>query len=134
MRWDDLVERWTARLLADPALLAALGGNHLYPGQASRPVKIPSVEYLIVGDRETELFDAIRLQVDIFARGLRKAATIERRIRILTHRDVAQDLDGERGWMRYVDSRSVGFPSDPGVVHRILDFDVAMIREMYLTP
>ena len=45
-----------------------------------------------------------------------------------------QDLEGERCWMRFTGGRTVNYPADPGVVHRILDFEIEMIREQYLTP
>lgn len=128
MRWDWLAEALTAKWLADARLVAALGGNQVFPGQASRPVRVPSVEYLFVGDREGETFNRLRLQVDYWAKGLKAAATLERRLRVVTHGETGQVLDGERCWLRYVDSRSVAFPADLGVVHRILDFDVELTR------
>ena len=132
MRWDELLPAWVARLLADPELVDLLEGEGaIYPAQAARPVRIPSVEYLTVLDRESELFNPVGLQVDVFARGLDLEARIERRIRMLSHHDTRQDLDGERVWLRYLDSRTVDFPSDPGVVHRILDFELEAIRERY---
>jgi hypothetical protein len=131
MRWDALMEGWTARLLADTALVVYLGGPHLYPAQATRPVRVPSVEYLISDDRESELWNHVRVQVDIFAKGMRNAAHIERRIRTLTHRDVGQVLDGERLWMRFEDARTIDFPSQPGVVHRMLEFTMDAARERY---
>lgn len=128
MRWDAIIPDWIERLLADAALIQHLEGPRIYPANASRPVKVPSVEYLMVGDRPTEIFSEIQVQVDVFARGLRVAGLIEKRIRLLTHKDVAQDLGGERMWLQYQDSRHVEFPSDPGVTHRILDFQFTPAR------
>lgn len=134
MRWDYVIEFWTARLLADAALTSVMGySGFVYPGQAARPVKVPSIEYLMMGDVEEELFNPIQVQVDFWARGIKKAAQIERRIRVLTHSDVAQDLGGERMWLRYQDARTTDYPADPGVVHRILDFQFEPIREKYAT-
>jgi len=133
MRWDALLEGWTARMLADATLVGLLGGDHLYPGQASRPVRVPSVEYLMVGDRESELFNQVAVQVDLWARGITLAAQIERRIRALTHADVGQDLDGERVWLRYREGRTVDYPADPGVIHRVLEFEFEAVRAQYTT-
>jgi len=135
MRWDFVIEHWTARLIGDAALTSVLGASGLiYPAQASRPVKVPSVEYQLLGDRETENFNPLSVQVDFWAKGIKKAAQIERRIRILTHRDVAQDLGGERMWLQYIDGRSLEYPAEPGVEHRSLDFLFTPLREQLLVP
>lgn len=134
MRWDQTCEAWTARLTADAPLESILGkAGRIYAAQAARPVTIPSVEYLLVSDREEEWLNPIGVQVDFWARGLRKAAQIERRIRLLTHSDVAQYLDGERIWMQFLDARTVEYPAEAGVVHRILDFMFTPVREKYVT-
>ena len=128
MRWDSVIPEWVNRLLDDTALVQHLEGPRIYPANANRPVKVPSVEYLMISDRPTEIFSEIQVQVDVFARGLRVAGLIEKRIRLVTHHDVGQDLAGERLWLQYQDSRTVDFPSDPGVVHRILDFQFTPVR------
>jgi hypothetical protein len=134
MRWPFVIEKWTERLSDDQGLESVLGGKgRIYPGQATRPVQIPSVEYLIVGDREDELFNPILVQVDFWARGIKKASQIERRLRLLTHRDVAQELGDERLWMQYLDSRSIEYTADPGVAHRQVDFRFTPLKEQYAT-
>lgn len=134
MRWDFVLEFWTARLLADAALESVMGSaTYIYPASAARPVSIPSIEYLMIGDVEEELFNPITVQVDFWVRGIKKAAQVERRIRVLTHSDVGQDLGGERMWLRYLDSRTVEYTAEKGVVHRILDFRFEPIREKYAT-
>lgn len=127
MRWPWLVEAWTARLLADPALLQLLGGRHLYAMGSTRAIRIPSVQYLVVTDREEETFAPVRVQVDCWARTLSLEAQIERRIRALTHRNVFQMLEGERVLMRYMDGRTMPSPR-AGVVHRSLDFELEAVR------
>ena len=122
MMWDVVVSAWVALLEGDAALVAALGGEHVYPAQASRKVRIPSVEWSLVGDREEESFNPITLQADYFAKSVAQAVVIERRIRQLTHRDTSRELGGHRMWTRYLDSRSHDYPAEPGVVHRSLDF------------
>ena len=127
MRWDFVVIEWADRLAGDAAFMSLCQGNWRV-ASASTPVKIPSVEYLMTGDTESENFNAIRVQVDIFARGIRNAGLIEKRVRLLTHRDVGQVLGGERMWLQYQDARTVDFPSDPGVIHRIVDFQFTPLR------
>jgi hypothetical protein len=136
VRWDFIVEHWLARLVADPALISVMGSGSgwIGPSQASKPVKVPSIEYTLVYDTEAELFNRIGVQVDLWARGLAKAGQIERRVRRLTHRTVAQELGGERLWMRYQDSRTLDYPNDPGVFHRQVDFEFEAVVEEPATP
>jgi hypothetical protein len=113
-------------------LVTALGGEHIYPAQASRPVRVPSVEYTLpFFDREEENHNPIDIQVDYWARGVARAATIEARIRALTHRDTARELGGYRMWTLYLDSRSHDYPADPGVFHRSLDIRLAPLRSKF---
>ena len=128
MRWDFVIPEWVDRLINDAALVQHLEGRNVFPANANRPVKVPSVEYLMISDRPTEIFSEIQVQVDIFARGIRLAGLIEKRIKLLTHHDVGQDLGGERMWLQHTDSRQVDFPSDPGVIHRIVDFQFTPVR------
>jgi hypothetical protein len=133
MRWDFVIEHWITRLQADAALVSLMNSSvFVFPGQAFKAVKIPSIEYSIVGDREEELFNPIQVQVDFWQRGIKKAAQTERRIRMLTHSDVGQDLAGERLWMRYLDSRTTEYPAELGVVHKVLDFLFEPMREKYV--
>ena len=133
MRWDFVIEFWKARLEADAALISVMGSSvFVYAAQAAKPVKVPSIEYLIVGDREEELFNPIQVQVDFWVKGIKKAAQIERRIRLLTHSDVGQELGGERMWLRYLDSRTTEYPAELGVVHKTLDFLFEPMREKYV--
>lgn len=131
MRWDTVLPLLVARWNADTTLTNALGGAHIYPAQASRPVKIPSIEYLILGNPEGESFGTIRLRVDFWAKGMALTGVIEKRLYVLTHKDVAQVLGTERLWMRYVDGRTLDYEADPGVTHRALDFEIETVRLKY---
>jgi hypothetical protein len=138
MMWDVVLPAWVALLEADEPLIELLGGAHIYPASAARKVRVPSVEYSIVDDRETELFNPMRVQVDYWARGLEAAAAIERRIRMVTHRDVARELEvdeyeGLRLWTRYMDSRTHPYPAEQGVVHRSMDFQIEPVRARFHT-
>lgn len=138
MMWDKVVPAWLDLLEADAVLAAALGldadgGIPIYPAQAARPVRVPSVEWFgPVVDIEGETFNPITVQVDYWARGVAKAAAIERRIREITHRDTARVVGGYRMWTQYEDSRSHDYPADPGVIHRSLDFMFTPLRDKYV--
>jgi hypothetical protein len=133
MRWDYFIEFWTARLLADPALVSVMGrAAFIYPAQSARAVIVPSIEYTLISDTESELFNPIGIQVDLWAKGIKKAAQVERRIRVLTNGDVGQDLGGERVWMQYRDARTLDYPKDAEVIHRTLDFEFEAVRGKYV--
>lgn len=134
MIWPTVIANWTAALLDDAALVDTLGGRHIYPAQAARPVRVPSVEYLTTSDREEENFNPIFIQVDFWARGMDQAATIEERLRSITHRDTARSWtpDGLRLWTQYVDARTLPYPKDPGVVYRSMDFRFAGVRSVLM--
>ena len=132
MMWDVVLPIWLDLLEADAELIADLGGSYIYPAQAARPVRIPSVEYTLpFSDMEEENFNPFTVQVDYWARGVPKAAAIERRIREITHRDTAREIGGYRMWTQYEDSRSHEYPAELGVVHRSLDFRFTPLRDMY---
>lgn len=137
MKWDAVVKAMRTALLADAQLVAALGtdgnGNApIYPASASRPVHVPSVEYFMVFDRERESLNPIMIQIDYFARGIAKAAIIERRIRSVLHRDRRRTFAGSDCATLYEDGRDHDYP-ETGVVHRSLDFRFEPVREKYDT-
>ena len=132
MMWDVVLPAWLDLLEADADLIAELGGSYIYPAQSARPVRVPSVEYTLpITDIEEENFNPITVQVDYWARGAPKAAAIERRIRLITHRDTARVVGGCRMWTQYLDSRSHEYPAELGVVHRSLDVRLTPVRLKY---
>lgn len=131
MWWDVLLPLWMARLSADTALVTLLGGDHIYPADAAKKVRIPSVQYLANSDRDRESFNVIDVQLDFWAKGTKQAGEIERRLRLLSHRDVGQQLGEYRVFLRYLDGRTLPYPAEPGVVHKQLDFTLELIRQQY---
>lgn len=134
MRWDVIIAAWLERLLADAPLTSALDGNNVFPASANRPVGIPSVEYLFIGDREEELFNPFQIQVDFWCRGIKLAARVEQRLRLLSHKDTMQELGGEQLWITYLDGRQIEYPADPGVIHKSIDFEFKPFRDKYVSP
>ena len=136
MMWDEVIPAWLNLLESDATLTGVLGTDAdgfvpIYPASAGRPVRVPSVEYYFVSDTESELFNPIRVQVDYWAKGIGRAAVIERRVRLLTHRDTSRELGAHRMWTRYLDSRSHDYPADPGVVHRSMDVLFEPLRHRF---
>jgi hypothetical protein len=131
VRWPFVIEFWTARIYADAALLSVMGTRPwLFAAQSARPVKVPSIEYLMIGDTEEENFNPILVQVDLWAPAA-KAKQIEQRIHNLTHRNVSQDLGGEWVWLRKLDYRTGSYDGpEKGVIHRILDYEFKPVKQL----
>jgi hypothetical protein len=120
---------WLTRLNADTTLNTLMGAGWLYPAGANRPVKVPSGEYSYSGNPDTEVFDPVFVRLDLFVQGSVKCGQVEQRIRDISHRKTAQTVGALRGWIRYLDSRDLDFPSTPGVVHRALDWTLETVRD-----
>jgi hypothetical protein len=133
MQWDAIAPALYEVLAADAELVAALGGAFIYPAQSSRPAKVPSVEYIMLGDVEREIFNRIIIQFDFWARGLPAAAAIEFRLRCLAD-DVAQELQGIPCSISFVDATTIAYPADPGVLHRAIQMEFEIVRRRYATP
>ena len=139
MMWDVVANAWVALVRADSVLATVLAPTatetgvtlHVYPAQAARPVRIPSVEYSFVSDTHDETFNSLIMQVDYWALNDAQARVIERRLRRITHRDTARTLGGHRMWTQYIDARSHQYTAKLGVVHRSLDFEMTPLREQY---
>jgi hypothetical protein len=95
-------------------------------------VRVPSVEWLIVSDTLTEVFNPITLQLDYWARHPTQAATIERRLRNRLHRATRRTLEGMDMSTTYEDSLTLESPM-PGVIHRALRFRIEPVRQRAAT-
>lgn len=129
---DQLMKGWLARLNADEELEDLLGGTgRIVVASASQAVTIPSVEWMLYGDTEGESFNRVFVRLDLFIKGAVLCGDVEARIRAISHRDTSQMIGTIRGWIRYLDKRDMDFPSQPGVVHRALDFSLEAVRTKY---
>lgn len=129
MKWLDVVDAMVAALEADGELTTALGGPHIYVAVAGRTIRVPSIEYTAVADTLEENTEPVLLQLDLYARGTEAVATIERRVRIVLHRDLPYMLGALAVWGRLQGARSLDFPSDGEVRYRSLDFEFETARE-----
>lgn len=128
MIWDRIILDFVLpSLRGDAELTAAIGGaQHIYTAQSTRPVRVPSVEWLVLDDVLQEVMNPIRLQVDYWAPHPGVAATIERRIRAVLHRDTRRTVAGINMATLYEDSWTPDAPT--GVIHRSLRFRLEPVR------
>lgn len=129
MIWDRVVLDWMLPTLRnDAALVAAIGGaEHIYTAQSTRPVRVPSVEWLVLDDALEEVMNPIRVQIDYWASNPGQIAKIERRIRAVLHRDTRRKVAGIDMATLY-DSSFTPESEMPGVIHRLLRFRFEPVR------
>lgn len=128
MIWPEVITEVVIPMLeADDLLTDELGGFRVYMAQASRPVQIPSVEWLIVSDRLTETLNQVQVQFDYWANSAGQAAVIEERLRSLLHRDRYRTFGDLKMAILYDDSHTHEF-AKPGVIHRSLRFRFDVVR------
>lgn len=117
-----------ALLEADTTLIAALGGPYIFEAQSTRPVRVPSVEWLITGDVEEEVFNPITVQFDYWA-SLTIAPVVERRLRArLTRQGRFRRLGDIYMATLYEDAFEIEYPAAPGIKHKALRYRMIPLR------
>lgn len=130
MLWDQVMGNAIIPLLEEDVELVGptgLDGAHIYHAGASRPVRIPSVEWLIVDEQEEEVMNPIDVQFDIFAREP-QCTVIERRMRARLTRFVHRSFGGLNMATLFLDSFTLEFPSIAGVTHKALRYRFRPVR------
>ena len=140
MRWDEVMEAVEAYLNADALLVGEMGGSlKIWPAETSRTVQYPSIEWTVTTDIETEVFNPVLVQFDIYAPAnyttgktpQQVCAAIERRLRrLLGERRGMRDIGGVQMLMSFSDARTFPVP-EPDVFARQVDFLFEPIRERY---
>lgn len=120
MSWPVAIKAVITALEADPVLGSIEGLSIYRHGEFTAP-KVPGIAWIIVSDLKAENTNPIRVQLDVFARGLEQARAIEERLRAILDRDVPQTLQGVLMRTDLLDAQDQLDP-EPGVTHRSLDF------------
>lgn len=135
MQWDEVMESVVIPLLElDTELVGPTGlnGAHIYAGSSSRPVRIPSVEWILLDDVETEVFNPIRAQFDIYGE-MSVIRVVEQRIRTRLTWNTRRIIAGVNMSSLYEDSITLAYPAQPGIVHRALRFQFEPVRRRAVT-
>lgn len=130
MNWGEVMGNAIVPMLEDDAVLigaTGLAGKYIFAGQASRPVRIPSLEWVLIDDILTEVFNPMEVQFDYWAKNIEQAQVIEGRLRTLLHRDTRRVLAGINMSTLYLDSFTHEYPQ-PGITHRSLRFRFEPVR------
>ena len=129
MRWAEAMQAVIDALQGDATLAAISGFRVIRHGEFTEP-HVPSVAWMVFSDLKAENTKEIRAQLDVFARGIDQALTIEGRVRALLDRDVPQTLEGVLMWTSVEDARDHADP-EAGVIHRSMDLTLEPARETY---
>jgi hypothetical protein len=127
VKWAETIEILLARVSADPEMLAALGGDHVYrAGEHSEP-RVPGVYYTIISSGFVEVFEPMETQWDVFVRSPEVLVTVERRLRKLLHWPGWRLIEGTQVSSLYEEGRDHPEP-EFDVLHRSLDFTHSPVR------
>lgn len=127
MKWADALRALLGRAEGDAALMAALGGPHIYRSGTHRKPRIPSVEYTVVVSTLSEAMEPVLSQWDIFAESEAQLLAIEKRLRRLFHWGGWRRVGSVSMSSTYEDSRGHPEP-EPGRLHRSIDFRHQPVR------
>jgi hypothetical protein len=125
VRWVDALNALLADLAADATLSAIAGFEILRHGEFVEP-PLSGIAWTVFSDISRENTQEVRVQLDVFARGLDEALTVEGRLRA-RHGDTPQTIQGLRMLVQLEDARDHNDP-EPGRVHRSLDFHLEPTR------
>ena len=129
MRWDHVVEATLQAVESDP-ILSALFGNHVYRS-GDRDFAVPSLDWTLFSDVETDRFNPLRILWDVFTRADEDQISAERALRRLFHRDLPVVISGVRMWAEYAGRVEIqGLPD--GIRGSATDFVFTPIRSRYL--
>lgn len=130
MIWDDLIERIYAIIDADTVLKGLYGDAMRMAGTAEH--SIPSLEWTLITDRESELWAPHVIQFDQWSFNLEDVVTSERRLRALFHQDLPVLLGGDLlVWAEYQDGTVLAAPDRNGFAGRAVRFRFTPLRERY---
>ena len=133
MMWDRVIARVRAICQADPALLAIFGAaNMRYAGVTEH--RIPSLEWSLIADSETENWAPCIVQFDIWADDTDLATRAERRLRRLFHVELPVDLAGLTCWSQFTDAEVLALSDRSRYIGRAVRFTITPLRDRYAPP
>lgn len=128
MIWVDALEAVTDLLADDAELVEALEGPAIFRNGEHNEYRVPGLYWLVVSDIIEENTNPFRVQWDIYARDFDQALAIERRMRLLLHRDVPQTIGEIKMWTQLEDAQDIPYPTNEAV-HRSMDWRFEPARE-----
>jgi hypothetical protein len=129
MRWDEVAVAIAAEAVADPTL-AAIYGADVRMGALAQDHHVPSLEYQIIGDTATELWEPTLIQWDQWTNTFDELVRSERALRKLFDKDHMVEIGGVTMWTVFTDGASlVDSPDRAGFYGRAVTFRMTPVRD-----
>ncbi len=126
MRWHDVILAITTAAVADSTLAGIYGevirqkGNH--------ELLLPSLEYLLVSDTETEVFEPTVIQWDQFTLTTEDLIASERALRALFDHELGVVIEGVTLLCQFIDGATLETPSGDNYYARAIRFEFEPVR------
>lgn len=130
MMWDLVMERIRTEILADPILIGIYGSAYRAAGTGEQIV--PSLEWTLIGDTETELWAPMIVQFDQWTKTANQNRQSELRLRGLYHCNIPRRINNDLTmWSEYTDGSILPIPDRSGIYGRAIRFRFAPLRAQY---
>jgi hypothetical protein len=133
VRWDTVLRALIVTVEADPLLagIYSVGGVLQFRKIGTGQRVVPSLEYMLIGDSETELWAPCTVQFDQWVKTSEDLRASERRLRGYFHLDVPGPIGGIGMFAQYLDGDDKPMPDREGVFGRSIRFRFTPLRERY---
>lgn len=129
MMWDEVMARVKTIILEDPTLLSLFGDAYRKAGVSD--LRIPVLEWNLLGDTETELWAPMLVQFDIWTDVAGNARHAERRLRSLFHSALMISIGNISMFTEYVDGTDLATPNRANYTGRGIRFRFTPLRRQY---
>lgn len=127
MRWAAVIEAITAAAKADPGLVTIYGAA-IRMNAGAQDYEVPGLEYQIIADSATELWEPVIIQWDQFTYGLDDLAASERALRKLFDHAFPVTMFGVYMWSEFEEGAELQSPNRENVFGRAVRFRYTPIR------
>lgn len=132
MIWDEVMERVKTVIITDALLSEIFGDGYRKAGVSD--LKVPVIEWNLLGDTENELWEPMLVQFDVWTNKAEDNRKAERRLRSLFHRPTQIRLDGIMLMSEFNDASDLATPSRSGYTGRGVRFRFTPLRQQYAQP
>jgi hypothetical protein len=129
MRWPDIIEAVVGAISSDELLSQIIGENVF--ASTDRDLVVPSIAWTVISDVETERFNEITVQLDVFTYRDADLVAVERSLRFLFDHDLPVEIGGIRMWAQLA-RRSSMFLMEDSTRGSSTDYTFTPIRSRYL--
>ena len=127
MRWAAVIGAISKVAAADPALVA-IYGTAIRMNAGAQDYQMPGLEYQIIADSATELWEPVIIQWDQFTESLEDLVDSERALRKLFDHAFPVTMYGVYMWSEFEEGSELQSPSRENVFSRTVRFRYTPIR------